>query len=227
MGKIFLACVVFLAACSCTPVHKDRVRLKAPKTTQEYETETIRRMALSAVRIVLDCGADGEPDGYGSGTAVSHRTVLTARHVYDGCDPGNNAYFAITSDGRTLALHRDGAATLPQVDAARFALDPMAEPFWTYSPVANYQPRVGQPVYFYTGDGTTEFVFKAGHVAVTDYAEVTISVHGVPGNSGSAVFDAEGNVIAILWGGRWHPAGENLIKAFRPTVWPDLLRDLK
>lgn len=199
---------------------------------QEYETRGVERMVRSAVRIRIFC--DGEIYAYGSGTAVSPRDILTAKHIASGCpdsdDPEKEMVTTFTAQFANGQIYEVGTvkfANGDRIDAAWMANLEVAD-FPDYAKIADYQPRVGQRVMMYAGDGTIDqpdehaFQFKDGYISRTDDWRLVVSSHGVPGNSGCGVFDEDGNLIGILWGGSWSASREFYFEASRPVAWGEL-----
>lgn len=194
------------------------------------DTIAVQIVMQSSVRILADCDGDGDLDGFASGVAVSPRHILTARHVAEGCGrisraPDMAQFWAYTWDARRIPIVVDMLARDPEVDAARFVVDGGSDPFAVWALPALYLPATGQRVYQYTGDGTFDppFHWKEGVISGARGQQLDISIHGVPGNSGSAVFDVNGNILGILWGGRWHSGLEFAIGAYRPQAWIELI----
>ena len=219
-----LLLVAALAACQSCAYHKPQ------SLPQLYETRGVERIVKSSVRIRVYC--NGQLTAYGSGVAVSPRHVLSARHIARGCSnsptPDMAQFEMITPDGIGHEFILELEAANPEIDAARFVILGSLE-LANYASIADYQPRIGQPVYQYAGDGTMDiggehaFQFKQGFVSETQQDLVIVSIHGVPGNSGSGIFDSEGNLLGILWGGSWQYSRENYIEATRPVAWPELV----
>ena len=194
--------------------------------TSDYQTDGMERMALSAARIYAYC--DGDLQGYGSATAVGPRQMLTAKHMVEACSPAQHpAWLAQFPDGTIWPVTEAGKSE--EYDAARLDILEEWGDFPAWAEIAAYTPRKGQRVYFLTGDGRTideyPFYFKDGFVAGfdDDGDSLIISTHGVPGNSGCAVFDSNGALLAVLWGGLWDSSAEFVIVATRPQAWPELL----
>ena len=191
-----------------------------------YEDEYVEKLARVAVRLRIYC--DGKLWGYGSGTIVSRKHVLTAKHVVEACPAGaRDSYLAETDDGTQYPVETELKSA--EYDAARMRLLPEWGEFPYWAEVASYPLRRGQPVYMFTGDGATidadPFYLKDGRIARVQPTEksVHVSAHAVPGNSGCGVFDAEGRLVAILWGGRWDPRTEFIFVATTPDAWPELV----
>ena len=203
---------------------------QAHLTHSGADTIAVQIIVQSSVRILADCDGDGDLDGYASGVAISPRHILTARHVAEGCGrvsqaPDMAQFWALTWDDRRIPLVVDMLARDPEVDAARFVVDGGSDPFAVWARPALYLPSIGQRVYQYTSDGIMEppFQWKEGSISRIGEQQIDVSIHGVPGNSGSGIFDQEGHLIGILWGGRWNPNIEFTVGAYRPQSWIELI----
>lgn len=190
-------------------------------------TSPVRVMVESAVRIVIDCDGDGRPEGYGSATVVGPRHLLTARHVAAGCEdsptPDLARFTAIRWDGAVVEVMPDAYPADPEVDAARLVVVGAHE-FTTWAGISFETPQAGDRVYNRAGDGDLKILhFKEGFVGSVFSDQIVLDLHGVPGNSGSGIFNARGELIGILWGGKWNPAQEFTTLAYRPGKWADLL----
>lgn len=190
-----------------------------------FETSGIERMTAAAVRIRVYC--NGELAGYGSGTAIGPRHLVTARHLLRMCEDGR--FTAQFDSGMRYEISLVAGASNEDVDAALFA-NVERDDFKNWAQLAGYQPRRGQQVFFYTGDGWIDtdgewpFQIKEGRVSFVRAGTMVVSTHGVPGNSGCGVFDADGALLGVLWGGRWDARTEFYIEAFRPQAWSDIAR---
>ncbi len=228
---VMLLAALSVACSSCASVRAARVGLTVP---QEYETFGVEKMVRSAVRVRIYC--DGNIYAYGSGTAVGPRHVLTARHIASGCPKGDapdapdvSTTFTVQfANGQIYQVAAQQLASNDRIDAAQLVNIEVAD-FPSWAKVAWYQPRVGQRVMMYAGDGTLDlpdehaFQFKDGRVTRADDWRLVISSHGVPGNSGCGVFDENGDLVGILWQGAWSPAREFYFEASRPEMWSELL----
>lgn len=119
-----------------------------------------------------------------SGTAIGRHALLTAEHCL--------AAGAFTIDGKpakivaTLKGGRD--QVILRVDIAF----PHAASFGP-------KPMQGQRVH-YIGNAGTPKLFRAGHVAAITSQTVILDVNGYMGDSGAAVFNGEGQIIAVVSG---------------------------
>lgn len=173
-------------------------------------------------RIVVDCDGDGDPDSYGSMSAVGPKDFLTAGHM--ACDVHSNEnakYWGLDAAGNrrdvTLALV---SAT---VDAALFKLADGFALNETWAEIGYEDPLPGDTVYQFTGGARLQMFFKVGYIGRVDDRQLWVSQHGVPGNSGSGVFNTQGEMIGVLWGGEWDPSKEFFFLATRPEKILDLI----
>lgn len=216
----------FVAACSsCATFQK----LKPyDPLAPVYVSDGVERIVKSAVRIRIYC--DGQLLGYGSGTAISPRYLLTARHISQGCQssetPDMGTFTAQFDNGEIYEIIT--AKESAEVDTALMVVAG-SNSFPAWAPLADYQPSVGQRVWVYAGDGTIDgdgeyaFQIKDGLLSHVLAGLIVVSAHGVPGNSGCGVFDEDGNLLGVLWGGSWNASREFYFEAYRPQAWPELI----
>lgn len=195
-------------------------------TGGRYSDPGTRIAVESSVRIFVVCPVEGGERilGFGSGVAISSNTLITARHVavpvHDGispCDSGAEPRFrAMMFDGRTVPVY---TAKLLTADVALMRVSSQAHPFNVTAKPALRAPIIGESVTLAGGtqasidDVPESFALKRGTVSslikVQDSVCVLVSVHLVPGNSGSAVFTASGEILGIAVMGSWFPTSEN------------------
>lgn len=194
-------------------------------------------VAKSAYRVLVDCDGDGRTDVLGSATAIGPRTFLTARHVARSCaewaqDFPSQAFAALMQGHAPKASVRDtwgntrqvyAEATSELVDVSRLVLDDSEKASKTWAKVRFGDVSLGERVQMFAGDGLLQMIWKDGIISGSTDQEILVSVHGVPGNSGSGIFDSEGRLVAVLWGGRWDSDGEFMIVATRPEKFRALL----
>ena len=180
------------------------------------------RVIESGYRIVVDCDGDGEPNGYGSMSAIGPRHFLTAGHMACPEEERDTAkYWALDKDlNRRDVLMEIVSGS---VDVARVKLAPGFALNQTWAKISRVEPELGEPVFQYTGGAMLQMFFKIGYVGKVTDKELWVSQHGVPGNSGSGVFNTRGELIAVLWGGDWNPSREFYFLATRPAQFENLL----
>lgn len=185
--------------------------------TADYLTPKDRVMYESSVRLAITCPGGGEQSG--SGFAISPRHVITAAHVIT-CG-SLNAPISIVALLRTgVVVDMEVDAVDRGADAARLRPALLKRPFAYFSEVRLTPLKVGEYICSIGGDNPNVFgVKKCGFVTVVgvcqyDYCDSWMpssklphwfhsSIPVVPGNSGSAVFDARGRVVGIVntwWG---------------------------
>lgn len=167
----------------------------------------------------------------GSGAAVGPHRVLTAAHVLD-C--GGHAPQAVLV--RPLGQVEGNARVLDPGDPhmADAALLETEAPFRAWAEVAPADPVAGQPVCMRAGDPVPkvscglaipmplvriEDELRTGHYAYRAFPVATPEF-AVPGNSGSGVFDAAGQLVGIHVG---HSQDHTTGIASAPSNWRALL----
>lgn len=221
--KKLLACLTILVgvACSGALAH-------APVSPDYRPGNELRNALASSYRIRIYCGE--ELAGYGSGVAIDNRHVLTARHVVEAClesDTPDMEWFELVDyNGRVYEAALDRKASDEEIDVARLVVNGAAE-FPTWAPIATAPPNVLDRVFLLAGDGSMDrgygrFFPKDGYVSGIIRDQLVVSIHGVPGNSGSAIFDVHGQVVGILHSGRWDASKEFFVFAALPKTWYDL-----
>lgn len=179
----FLACLVLLACNACA----------APQLPRDARPAE-RRDAYS-VKIEA-CG------GVGSGVVIGDRKILTANHVAEDC-PEMIVEFA---DGRRMNATLDKA--WPGRDTARLTVDAstgLGKPSFAKADsnkevctTTAYPARGGAcgPV----GQVFQTPVCQEGRISRWCY-DFNFSTYVVGGNSGSAIYDSDGNLIGLVTGG--------------------------
>ena len=241
MFRRLVMAVLSVAALSCA--------WATPSWSKKYSTYPDYIQYESAVRLDIKC--DQFFAGTGSGVIVSGRHVLTAKHVAVMCgdlklrfdaicyeDPGlckelgvpslsgDTTFVARLSSGLEIGMIVDVLAG-NDVDAARLVVPGVVAPFATWADVSYRKPRIGERLCSIGGQAQDEHSFrKCGEVAFyLDGPQAVISGLGaVHGNSGSPIFDSDGDVVAILWGARaWWNGAENVTIAFTSVAWRSIV----
>jgi trypsin-like peptidase len=195
MKYLLALCVSLLVACSSCA---------APKRLKYYsDADYIGHEA--SMRIWVTC-FDGRRS-LGSGVAINSNTVLTALHVTMCDDEPAAEVKVIDLNGNeflvTNEVNHDG------VDITKLTV--AGEPFKVWATPLFRTPRVGETICWYGGDGfkSNRGTKKCGYYEGTkDFEGTSWHMHMVsgkasPGNSGSGVFDLNGNLIGILNLGQW------------------------
>lgn len=179
-----------------------------PQDEVEYET---------SVRITVVC-----PEGMsaGSGFVVSRRHVITAEHVASCFQEKALSITVIMRNGAEIPMMLE--ASDKEADAARLVALTRKPPFKMIAPIRLF-PRlsVGEAVCSIGGDRPNIYgIKKCGYVSDLGRSQheswsppthkkafwVQHSIPVVPGNSGSAIFDSGGRVVALVstWNGSFH-----------------------
>lgn len=178
--------------------------------------------ARSVVRLRVPC--DGEVERWGSGTVISPYVVVTAAHME--CDEGESTFEAVLFDGGVVHLV-SGPKAGYGVDV--MLLESLGGRFEHWAEIASADPVPLEHVYGITGDGVMdtrdypEFFLKHGYVAKVLWNKIFVSVHCVPGNSGSGWFNDRGELVGVLSAGIWESGMENWCVGYRPASWLHLI----
>lgn len=195
-----LSALILMACSSCAGT------LNPPEA---YVDQATYLMTESTVRLKVSCSEGGA--FVGSGTAIAHDRILTARHVVRACEEENLGYplqiVAITLAGDEVTMipedvskDHDVATLLSLTDEAPFAV---------VAPVGGELPKIGDTVWWTGGDGHLDLngLIKSAIVSATpDEEDGLVMCSGKPsgGNSGSGVW-FHGRVIGVLVQGSWNP----------------------
>lgn len=212
-----LSLVVAFMVVACAPQ-----RVSDPSPYQGYVSYEAWLTRQAAVQINVICPDGG---GGGSGSTVSDHQVVTARHVAI-CDDGSVALMTVeTIDGaiRIAQVERWG----PEGTDVVLLRIPEVEPrFKRWLTVSTRKPLVGEEL-CWIGRDSSSFPplkqcgpFEGTYSGVTDEYNI-ISAHGVPGNSGSGIFDSGGRVLGVLSRGSWHSALAFFIDFVPTWRWGD------
>lgn len=214
-----LAIAVISYTCSCAPSYNAKQYSSA---IDEIEYE-------ASVRVESMC-----PDGTvwaGTGWAISNKTVITAGHVVtcsinaDGnmVDVDPIAIIVVTIDNEPIGVDLDKRAA--DADAARLIISGEGQTFKHWLPTSTDAIKTGQELCSIGGDAAGFYAIKkCGYVGPTDSSGGGyLSIHIVPGNSGSAVINNHGYVIGMLVKGRWDPRTEFVGYIIPTESFKDLL----
>lgn len=182
------------------------------------------KVAKTVLRLRVFC--DGEMSGWGSATAIGPFTAITAKHVQCDDPAQETTYEAVLVGGGVVPMGK-GSEAEGEVDV--LLLESLGGEFEKWAPIAMDDPQPWEHVYGLTGDGGMDnadwpaFYLKHGTVAKVTYQKVFVSVHCVPGNSGSGWFNDRGELVGVLSAGIWDMRRENWCEGWRPASWLNLI----
>jgi S1-C subfamily serine protease len=163
----------------------------------------VRAQYDAAVSIEVTCAVQGDGEvtvlsWYGSGVIVAPDRVLTAEHVVSGERKTLVCEYQVTdAAGAVRKMH--AGTRVEGNDLASLVLEKTSPPFTLIRyPQFGRKPTVGMKVCAATG--MPHRTHRCGEVQ--PYAEppgdIAFDVIVVPGNSGSALYDQDGNVVGIV-----------------------------
>jgi hypothetical protein len=187
-----------------------------PPPKERFVSSTARIQYDSVVSLMVLC-PDGKIYG-GSGFAISERTFITALHVVECGGMGPIATLVETRDGTVMMAIPD---KLPEsgADAIRMVVGGGKLKVWTR--VSARALAIDEPVCAFTGLRMSK---KCGYVIGKWGDDMLVGdMRVIPGDSGSAVYDTAGNVVAILVAAPRN--NEFQMIAVPAAQWMDLLRE--
>ncbi len=204
MRSVFLFVLCLLAACTTAQAPE-------PLTPAAGHVEQAAALADKAVALVLTRG-DGEVRAYCSGVWAGPRTILTANHCLADFAIGESAEYVTRGDvylpGTELEVPQivPRSAVLMARDEAHdlVALRASYPPAHSTAIVAPAGPRVGMFVQTMGQPLGLWWTYSSGEVSAlrmhdgTLYVQTTAPIS--PGNSGGALFDAEGRIVGVCHG---------------------------
>lgn len=192
-----------VAACGVIPAPPGPLETDfIPQATEVAVTEVPTSDGFSieqqlAVRIRVET-CDGW--GTGSGWVLSPNQVVTNRHVAEG-----GTHIEVTTyDGRDFVVNSSVIALTP--DLALLTLDDV---FTDFATMAQIEPQSGAPLTIVGYPLGSQLTVERGRYVATEADELghsgedvwLIDAHIEHGSSGSPVYDADGNVVAIVYAG--------------------------
>lgn len=208
----WLFCLLFSMACA-----------GADTPPPNYVPGIIELEYRSSYRLLVAC-IDGVK--VGSGTAISQKHILTAKHVVE-CEIGDPVVIIATDH-----THKEYTMVLDKLseqhDIARIVTSDKKEAFKTYARTSFGVFPIGTRICLVTGDSTTFMIRKCGEIGVaTNNQYYLISIHVVPGNSGSGVWLTDGSIAGVITRGKWDSTNEYIglavpSEAFRMEMYNDI-----
>lgn len=176
----------------------------------QYASWADRVGSETSYRVVAQC-ANGNMAG-GSGTAISKRQIVTAKHVLEACGDSDEGSLIMVTD-------RAGVARLveskrgPDDDVAVLTLT-AGDEFKSFAHFADELPRNGDTLCWWGGDANLNAngFKKCGFYQDAHANQAWLSGKGAPGNSGSGVLNAKGELVGVLVAGSWHPGRDFFIE---------------
>lgn len=192
--RVILA-LLLTVACASSPSPRVTSVVAVPVSDP---AASIDRSVLDATASVIVSCLDATRNRMGAGVAISPRHVITSRHLAEACLPDEaTVILARTAVSGYVEVVVDGLA---EVDAARLVVVGTAEPFTAWAELADRGPEPVEPVCVAAWDfALATPLLKCGRASVgLPDGTVVIGVRVIPGNSGSAVYDTDGDVVGLV-----------------------------
>jgi len=152
--------------------------------------------ALTTAQLVID-GATC------SGTVVAASTILSAGHCFkEEVDPVLEM-FGLVPPPKPLPTEMtvDGYKVYIETvtfDDADHALVKVIFVFKDHASLAHQRPAVGDKVHYWGNAAKRNNTYREGYVASYLHGDMIMDVNGFFGDSGSGIFDADGNVVGVM-----------------------------
>jgi Trypsin len=201
-------------------------------TTHKHKHTATITPERKATHMITYYDENGKRIGLCTGTAVGPHALLTAVH----CDEGEDATPIISLDLSVKKFHIIGYVADDR-DHIIYHLD--GPEFTNTVTIKERKARLGETVTSY-GNGREDFPQHTyfGNVVVDDNGGDTsdvdaadgvacFSIPAIPGDSGSAVYGTDGNVVALITYGAETEDGQGRAVGFALNFSPEVLEEIK
>jgi V8-like Glu-specific endopeptidase len=197
--RLFFFAISILAFIGCSCGHnlpKTNIGSGVSYDAAIYNTPLDKREFQSVIAMIVTC-----PEGnyYGSGSIIDTHVILTARHMIkcnNGAGPEVSSILIKLPDGTRITgtplAYAEGVGSNNDIGLI-MTDDEDVLPVSTG--ISFRQPFIGEKVCDITG---LNGVRKCGDVSRIIEETFYVGMRSIPGDSGSPIFDAEGNIMGVI-----------------------------